>query len=171
MRTANSDDFYVAADDENWYRAQAFTLLDSLRIPYRTADRAPMRFVVDGQPRTYDWNDRPAGWFVVIYDGAREPRITHSVDLPLDTTWFDPMIQRTAGTGIGGSASRPTNAWMYPGTGSCLSTAPDHARRMTPPATGTLTSSPLSMNRRTAQFASTEMPTPAFTISRIASVN
>lgn len=77
-----AQDFYVAADDENWYRAQAFNLLDSLGIESTTVDHKKLRFRVADQIKEYDWSNYPAAWFVVLYDGRSEPTLTHSIDLP-----------------------------------------------------------------------------------------
>jgi hypothetical protein len=83
-KKVGDEDFHVIADDEMWYRANAFELLDGLRVPYALVDRGVMRFVVRGTPREYAWEDVDREWFVVIYDGASEPRISSSVDLGND---------------------------------------------------------------------------------------
>ncbi len=74
-------DFYVAADDENWYRAVAFEMLDSLGVNRQTVEGKEFTFLVDGRERTYDWSGAESLWFVVVYDGKREPIVTHSVNL------------------------------------------------------------------------------------------
>ena len=84
------DDFYVIADDENWYRSEAFSLLDSLKIEYKFVDRCPMRFIVDGEEREYDWKNVKADWFIILYDGKREPKVSASIDLPVDIDYLLP---------------------------------------------------------------------------------
>ena len=75
-------DFYVAADDENWYRSLAFDMLDSLGVASRVVDEKRFAFLVDGVIKTYDWSGRSPSWFVVLYDGKREPIVTYSISLP-----------------------------------------------------------------------------------------
>lgn len=81
LRAKDEEAFYVAADDEMWYRSEGYALLDSLGLRYQVVDRAPMRFRVRGEPREYAWRDVESAWFVVVYDGASEPRVTASVEL------------------------------------------------------------------------------------------
>ncbi len=76
------DNFYVAADDENWYRSIAFGLLDSLGIEFTAVAERKLSFLVDGRVREYDWTHHKSPWFVVLYDGIREPRVTYSVNIP-----------------------------------------------------------------------------------------
>ena len=71
----------MAADDEMWYRSEGYALLDSLGLRHQVVERAPMRFRVRGEPREYAWRDVDPAWFVVVYDGESEPRVTASVDL------------------------------------------------------------------------------------------
>lgn len=80
----SEEDFYTVADDEMWYRSEAFTLLDSLGIAYETIERRALRFEVNGEAKVYDWQDVQSLWFVVIYDGDSEPKMSHSIDLPFD---------------------------------------------------------------------------------------
>lgn len=78
-------DFYVAADDENWYRSHALDFLDSLGIESRTVNkRSTLRFIVDGVVKEYDWSSNSALWFIVLYDGRLEPKLTRSVELASD---------------------------------------------------------------------------------------
>jgi hypothetical protein len=81
LRARDEEAFYVAADDEMWYRSEGYALLDSLGLRHQAVERAPMRFRVRGEPREYAWRDVESAWFVVVYDGEREPRVTASVDL------------------------------------------------------------------------------------------
>lgn len=75
------DDFYVTTDDAMWYRAEAFALLDSLRIPHAEVGRGVARFLVDGQPKLVSWAEVPQPWFAVVYDGNAVPRLSADVDL------------------------------------------------------------------------------------------
>jgi hypothetical protein len=80
-RRLGDDAFYVVADDAMWYRAEAIELLDSLRVPYATAVRAPLRFRVGGVMKEYTWGEGDAAWFALIYDGVSEPKVSFGVDL------------------------------------------------------------------------------------------
>ena len=82
LKSRDEEAFYVAADDEMWYRSEAYALLDSLHLRYEIVECAPMRFRVGGETKEYAWRDVDLEWFVVLYDGAGEPRVTASVDLP-----------------------------------------------------------------------------------------
>ena len=83
MHAELGDDFYVVADDAMWYRASAYTLLDSLRIPYADVAKAEALFLVNGARRQFSWRDSELAWFAVVYDGAHEPEIVADVDLGL----------------------------------------------------------------------------------------
>ncbi|NNE48256.1 MAG: hypothetical protein HKN37_16510 [Rhodothermales bacterium] len=76
------EDFYVAADDENWYRSAGFDLLDSLQVAYTSTSEKKFTFMVDGLEQDYDWSEKTPGWFVILYDGTRAPVVTFSVELP-----------------------------------------------------------------------------------------
>jgi hypothetical protein len=75
------DDFYVTADDAMWYRAAAYELLDSMKIPYLEVRRDSARFVVDGKPQLVTWAGVDRAWFAIVYDGTTEPTIVADVDL------------------------------------------------------------------------------------------
>ena len=81
MQAELGDDFYIVADDAMWYRASAYTLLDSLRIPYTEVEKGDAIFLVDGTRRQFSWRDSELGWFAVVYDGVSEPEIVADVDL------------------------------------------------------------------------------------------
>lgn len=76
------ENFYVAADDENWYRSAGFDLLDSLHLAHTSTSEKKFRFMVNGLEQAYDWSEKTPGWFVILYDGKREPVVTFSIELP-----------------------------------------------------------------------------------------
>jgi hypothetical protein len=85
MRARLGDEaFYITTDDAMWYQAQALQTLDSLRIPYATVTRRPLRFRVRGRMREYAWRDDARGWFALVYDGRSEPKVTAVIDLADD---------------------------------------------------------------------------------------
>src|SRR5688572_357302 len=80
-RRLGDEAFYITADDAMWYQAQAYELLDSLRVPYATVGSGPIRFRVRGETREYTWRDADAIWFALIYDGVSEPKPSFGADL------------------------------------------------------------------------------------------
>lgn len=82
------EDFYVAADDENWYRSAGFDLLDSLQVAYTSTSEKKFTFMVDGLEQDYDWSEKTPGWFVILYDGTRAPVVTFTVELPTRVTFL-----------------------------------------------------------------------------------
>lgn len=93
-RRLGDEAFYITADDAMWYRAQAIELLDSLRVPYATVGRGPLRFRVRGRMREYTWGDADRTWFALIYDGESEPRVSSGVDLPEEVRRLRPAPER-----------------------------------------------------------------------------
>ena len=82
-RRLGDDAFYVTADDASFYQARAFEVLDSLRVPYEAVVAARIRFRVGGVMKEYTWGGADAAWFVLLYDGDAEPRISTGADLDL----------------------------------------------------------------------------------------
>ena len=74
------EDLQTIGDDGNWYRSEAWTLLDSLGIKYTSSERKPMRFLVNGSVKEYNWNDLKHE-FIVLYDGKKEPRAVAPVEI------------------------------------------------------------------------------------------
>ena len=81
VRQRLGDDFHAVADDAMWYRAAAYELLDSLRIPHTEVGRGEARFRVRGKPTPFSWERVEGAWFLVLYDGVDPPRIASDVDL------------------------------------------------------------------------------------------
>lgn len=82
-RRLGDDAFYVTADDASFYQGMALELLDSLRVPHEAVTAARIRFRVGGVMKEYAWGGQPDApwWFVLLYDGESEPRISTGVDL------------------------------------------------------------------------------------------
>jgi hypothetical protein len=75
-REASSDDFHVIADDLMFYRATALEFLETRGYPVqRVQGRRPLRFVVGGAPRAYDFADVALLDFIVVYEPEREPMV------------------------------------------------------------------------------------------------
>ncbi|MFL5539871.1 MAG: hypothetical protein ACJ8J0_12805 [Longimicrobiaceae bacterium] len=83
-RRLGDEAFYVTADDASFYQARAFEVLDSLRVPCEAVAAARIRFRVGGVMKEYTWGGPDAAWwFVLLYDGESEPRISAGADLDL----------------------------------------------------------------------------------------
>ena len=70
----DEDDFYVMTDDLMWYRAEARRFLEEeefAEILYR--ERGPLTFKVDGQVRTYDFDEHTTLDLIVGYRKGVEP--------------------------------------------------------------------------------------------------
>jgi hypothetical protein len=79
------EDFSVMADDLMFYRASAISMLERQPVRLvRLVGRRPLRFVVDGEPRTFAFPDRTSLDLVVLYAPGREPRALAPVDLSAD---------------------------------------------------------------------------------------
>lgn len=90
MRERLGEDFYAVADDAMWYQAQAYALLDSLGVPHATVGRGAAHFRIDGEARRFSWREFEGAWFVVLYNGADEPRISWPINLPEEIDFVRP---------------------------------------------------------------------------------
>jgi hypothetical protein len=90
MRASHDeDDFYIAADDANWYRATAIEFLEERQLPIRYIEgRRPLYFVVAGEARLYDLSEVSTLDVVILYDTDREPCILTPVDVPFAEAYF-----------------------------------------------------------------------------------
>lgn len=86
------EDFYIAADDSNWYQAQAIDMLDSVGIRKTTAEG---RFLsLKGKETTWNLDIRkkhlPA-WNLIFFKTDKEPKIVSTVDLTVEEVkeYFD----------------------------------------------------------------------------------
>ena len=85
--------FSVMADDLMFYRASAISVLE--REPVRLVrieGRRPLRFVVDGEARAYDFPEQTSLDLVVLYAPGRAPRAVPPIELAADpdlvARWF-----------------------------------------------------------------------------------
>lgn len=76
------EDFYIGADDSNWYQAQAIQLMDSVGIKQITATGQFLR--LNGKQQTWDLDIRkknlPA-WNLIFFNTTKEPKIISTVDV------------------------------------------------------------------------------------------
>lgn len=86
-KNEGEEDFYVGADDSNWYQAMAIEKIDSVGIKTITANGRYIR--LRGQNRNWDLDIRkknlPA-WNLIFFKPTKEPKIISTVDLTVDKT-------------------------------------------------------------------------------------
>lgn len=81
----DAEAFSVMADDLMFYRASAISVLERQPVRLvRIEGRRPLRFVVDGQARAYDFPDHTTLDLVVLYAPGREPRAVPPIELAAD---------------------------------------------------------------------------------------
>ncbi|WKZ58864.1 MAG: hypothetical protein QY309_13405 [Cyclobacteriaceae bacterium] len=86
-KNEGEEDFYIGADDSNWYQAMAIEKIDSAGIKTITASGRYLR--LRGQNKTWDLDIRkknlPA-WNLIFFKPTKEPKIISTVDLTVDET-------------------------------------------------------------------------------------
>ena len=86
-RNEGEEDFYIGADDSNWYQAMAIEKIDSVGIKTITARGRYLR--LRGKNKTWDLDIRkknlPA-WNLIFFNPTKEPKIISTVDLTVDET-------------------------------------------------------------------------------------
>lgn len=81
----DAEEFSVMADDLMFYRASAISVLERQPVRLvRLEGRQPLRFVVDGEARAYDFPEHTTLDLVVLYAPGREPRPVTPVELAAD---------------------------------------------------------------------------------------
>ena len=82
LRQEYGADYEVIADDMMWYRAEAFDWAERNDVPIVVLDgRPPLRFRVEGAPRSFDFTGEEGGDVVVLYDTDREPVPVAPIDV------------------------------------------------------------------------------------------
>lgn len=79
------EDFYIGADDSNWYQAQAIYMIDSVGIKKTTARGQFLR--LKGKQETWELNIRKKNlptWNLIFFKTDKEPKIISTVDLTVD---------------------------------------------------------------------------------------
>jgi hypothetical protein len=112
----DDEDFAVVADDLMWYRATAAEFLERHELPVRhVSGRRPLTFLIDGEPRTYTFDDVAGLDLLVAYDPGREPIAIPPVVVEQVLDYFGLELSRSSGPppdppgspGAPGSGSRP----------------------------------------------------------------
>lgn len=79
------EDFYIVADDNNWYQSQAISIIDSIGVKVITINK---RFVrLKGVQTTWDLDVRkknlPA-WNLIFFKTDKKPKIAAPINLTVD---------------------------------------------------------------------------------------
>ena len=85
IKTEGEDDFYVGADDSNWYLAQAIDTLDYTVIKTITASGQFLR--LKGKERVWELDVRKKnlpGWNLIFFKTTKDPQIVSMTDLTVD---------------------------------------------------------------------------------------
>lgn len=79
------EDFYIAADDNNWYQGQAIGIIDSVGVKMTTVNGQFLR--LKGIQTTWDLDIRKKNlptWNIIFFKTDKEPKIISTVDLTAD---------------------------------------------------------------------------------------
>jgi len=81
LKAKNEEDFYVIADDTNYYNFKAREFLDKKKFPYKFTEKRKIKFMIYNKITEIDYSDSKELWFVVIYNGKDKPIKTSSADV------------------------------------------------------------------------------------------
>lgn len=77
-----NEDFYVIADDNNWYQGTAIEKLASLGIKMATIHGDSLRFKGEKQKWGFDLKrDSLTGWNLILFSRTKGPEVVSTVDL------------------------------------------------------------------------------------------
>lgn len=84
-RTLGEEDFYVVADDNNWYQGIAIEMIDSVGIDKITARGQYLKLQGENKIWTLDIRkDNMPSWNLIFFKRTKEPQIIPTVDLTVD---------------------------------------------------------------------------------------
>lgn len=78
------EDFYIVADDNNWYQGKAIEKLDSVGIKTTTIDGDSLRF--KGIEKTWRFDlkrDSLSGWNIILFNRRKGPQVISTVDITI----------------------------------------------------------------------------------------
>jgi hypothetical protein len=76
------EDFYIAADDNNWYQGKAIGLLDSLNIKIVTAKTRYLMLKGDNKTWILDLRkENLPSWNLIFFHRTKKPKVVSTVDL------------------------------------------------------------------------------------------
>jgi len=81
-KTYGEDDFYIIADDNNWYQGMAIEMLDSVGIKKATVHGDSLRFKGEDETWSFDLKrDSLTGWNIILFSRRKGPKVISTVDL------------------------------------------------------------------------------------------
>ena len=98
MKEELGDDFYVVADDQNFYFSQAADFLDSRSVKYKFTNK---RFITLKLNHKWNHTDHPVTeitidtdtleykWIAIMHDGYDPPIISSYIDVPTNFEELD----------------------------------------------------------------------------------
>jgi hypothetical protein len=76
------EDFYIIADDNNWYQGMAIDMLDSVGIKKATVHCDSLRFRGEDKVWGFDLKrDSLSGWNIILFSRRKGPQVISAVDL------------------------------------------------------------------------------------------
>jgi hypothetical protein len=79
------DDFYIVADDNNWYQGTAIGLIDSLNIKKVTAWERYLTLKGNSNSWTLDIRkENLPAWNLIFFNRTKEPKVVSTIDLTID---------------------------------------------------------------------------------------
>lgn len=87
--TMTLEDFHVVADDMSFYRSTAIEYLEKDGYPHvRVIGRRPLRFLVAGAPKQYEFREVELLDFVIAYEPGQEPQIVAANEVEAIREYF-----------------------------------------------------------------------------------
>jgi len=84
-RQMGEDDFYIVADDNNWYQGTAIRLIDSLNIKKFTASERYLILKGINKSWTLDIRkDNSVSWNLIFFNRTKAPKVISTVDLNIE---------------------------------------------------------------------------------------
>lgn len=84
-KESDEQDFYAAADDNNWYQVQAIEMIDSAGVKKTIVSGRFLRLI--GKQKTWDLDVRKKylpSWNLIFFKTDKEPKVVSTVDLTFD---------------------------------------------------------------------------------------
>lgn len=76
------EDFYIIADDNNWYQAKTIQKLESVGIKMAGVHGDSLRFKGESQTWGFDMKkDSLSGWNVILFSRTKGPMVVSTVDV------------------------------------------------------------------------------------------
>jgi hypothetical protein len=84
-REYGEEDFYIIADDNNWYHTTSIRLLDSAKVQTITPRKQFVRFVGDEMAWTLNLRRKGSlSWNLIFFNHTKKPEVVSTVDLTME---------------------------------------------------------------------------------------